>query len=102
MVETASYILKVATAVGIYLWSPAHLRKLLRKARKQLAEILQQVEKCPTWPSYLLYNMIVLMGKPQGGTRPIALMPMLYRIWTKIRKPYKNGKEQMLAHGMQL
>eukprot|EP00973_Karenia_brevis_P012876 1747469-Karenia_brevis.AAC.1 len=25
------------------------------------------------------------MGKPQGGTRPIALMPMLYRIWTKIR-----------------
>eukprot|EP00973_Karenia_brevis_P018707 2565158-Karenia_brevis.AAC.1 len=28
------------------------------------------------------------MGKPQGGARPIALMPMLYRIWTKIRKPY--------------
>eukprot|EP00973_Karenia_brevis_P004264 585696-Karenia_brevis.AAC.1 len=28
------------------------------------------------------------MGKPQGGTRPVALMPMRYRIWTKIRKPY--------------
>eukprot|EP00973_Karenia_brevis_P049461 6862447-Karenia_brevis.AAC.1 len=28
------------------------------------------------------------MGKPQGGTRPIALMPMLYMIWTKIKKPY--------------
>eukprot|EP00973_Karenia_brevis_P073066 10148155-Karenia_brevis.AAC.1 len=28
------------------------------------------------------------MGKPQGGTRPIALMLMLYRIWTTIRKPY--------------
>ena len=27
------------------------------------------------------------MGKPTGGTRPIALMPMLYRIWTKVRKP---------------
>eukprot|EP00973_Karenia_brevis_P074008 10285524-Karenia_brevis.AAC.1 len=28
------------------------------------------------------------MGKPKGGTRPIALMPMLYGIWTKIGKPY--------------
>eukprot|EP00973_Karenia_brevis_P022308 3069370-Karenia_brevis.AAC.1 len=28
------------------------------------------------------------MVKPQGGTRPIALMSMLYRIWTKVRKPY--------------
>eukprot|EP00973_Karenia_brevis_P044686 6187340-Karenia_brevis.AAC.1 len=28
------------------------------------------------------------MGKPQGGTRPIALMPMLYRIWTKVTKLY--------------
>ena len=26
------------------------------------------------------------MGKPNGGIRPIALMPMLYRLWTKIRK----------------
>eukprot|EP00973_Karenia_brevis_P013425 1822757-Karenia_brevis.AAC.1 len=28
------------------------------------------------------------MGKPQGRTRPIALMLMLYRIWSKTRKPY--------------
>eukprot|EP00973_Karenia_brevis_P038256 5274852-Karenia_brevis.AAC.1 len=53
MVETAINIVKVATAVGIDLWSPADLRKLLRKARKQLAEILQQVERMATWPSYL-------------------------------------------------
>eukprot|EP00973_Karenia_brevis_P031057 4284100-Karenia_brevis.AAC.1 len=50
--------------------------------------MLAQVEQYATWPSYLLYNIIVLMGKPLGGTRPIALMPMLYRIRTKIRKPY--------------
>eukprot|EP00973_Karenia_brevis_P041068 5683549-Karenia_brevis.AAC.1 len=28
------------------------------------------------------------MGKPQGGTRTIALMPVLYRIWAKVSKPY--------------
>ena len=27
------------------------------------------------------------MGKPTGGSRPIALMPMLYRLYTKIRRP---------------
>ena len=41
-----------------------------------------------------LLSLIVLMGKPAGGTRPIALMPMLYRIWTKIRQPYIVEWEQ--------
>ena len=27
------------------------------------------------------------MGRPAGGSRPIALMPVLYRLWTKIRRP---------------
>eukprot|EP00973_Karenia_brevis_P068373 9509997-Karenia_brevis.AAC.1 len=48
MVQDATYVLKVATAVGIDLRSPADLRKLLRKALRQLAEILQQVEKHAT------------------------------------------------------
>eukprot|EP00973_Karenia_brevis_P033613 4634682-Karenia_brevis.AAC.1 len=37
------------------------------------------------------------MGKPQGDTRPIALMPMLSRIWTKIRKPYIQKWERANA-----
>eukprot|EP00973_Karenia_brevis_P074517 10355769-Karenia_brevis.AAC.1 len=37
------------------------------------------------------------MGKPLGGTRPIALMPMLYRIWTKTRKPYIQRWERANA-----
>ena len=28
------------------------------------------------------------MGKPAGGSRPIALMPMPYRLYTKIRRPH--------------
>eukprot|EP00973_Karenia_brevis_P081517 11300478-Karenia_brevis.AAC.1 len=42
MVGEAVHILKTATAVGIDLWSPADLRKLLSKAFQQLAATLQQ------------------------------------------------------------
>ena len=37
------------------------------------------------------------MGKPTGGPRPIALMPMLYRLYTKIRRPYIIQWEQAHA-----
>ena len=38
--------------------------------------------------THIYYNIIVLMGKPPPaeGERPIALMPMLYRVWARIRK----------------
>ena len=52
-----------------------------------LADLLNSIEQKCAWPIQVLINIIVLMGKPQGGVRPIALMPMIYRIWTKIRKP---------------
>eukprot|EP00973_Karenia_brevis_P059374 8265546-Karenia_brevis.AAC.1 len=67
-VEGALYVLITATAVGIDLWSPGDLRKLPRSALRALAQILVQIEKQATWPSYLLYNITVLMGKPLGGT----------------------------------
>ena len=39
------------------------------------------------------------MGKPGGGSRPIALMPMIYRLWTKIRRPYMRQWEREQYHG---
>ena len=57
--------------------------------------LLNNVEKAMTWPMHILLNIIVLMGKPAGGVRPIALMPMLYRLWTKIRKPYLAEWEEL-------
>eukprot|EP00973_Karenia_brevis_P040255 5560678-Karenia_brevis.AAC.1 len=97
IVARAIQILKTTTAVD--LWSPADLRRLPSKALRGLADILHVVEANATWPSHLLSNIIVLMGKPQGGTRPIAPMPMLYRIWTKVRvrKPYIQKWERANA-----
>eukprot|EP00973_Karenia_brevis_P035841 4946717-Karenia_brevis.AAC.1 len=61
MVGAAIRVLKTATAVGIDLWSPADLRKLPNRALQELAEVLRRVEETATWPSYLLYNITVLI-----------------------------------------
>ena len=45
----------------------------------------------------MYYNLIVLMGKPAGGTCPIALMAMIYRLWTKIRRPEIDSWESAWA-----
>ena len=76
------------TALGIDQWGPKLLKLLPDDALEELAEVLNNIEQAMAWPSHTLYNIIVLMGKPGGGTRLIALMPMIYRIWTKIRKPF--------------
>ena len=85
------------TALGIDHWSPEEWRRLPTTTHQAMAELLNRVEAGMAWPRHIVHNIIVLMGKPQGGTRPIALMPMLYRIWTKIRKPYIEQWEQQHA-----
>ena len=62
-----------------------------------MADLLNHIEKRGTWPRYILYNLVVLMGKPTGGTRPIALMPMLYRVWIKVRRPHISRWEKYHA-----
>ena len=78
--ERGLKMLKTSTAVGIDQWSPGQLRLLSPEAKKALLCILQDVEASKAWPGYTHYNIIVLMGKPAGGVRPIALMAMIYRL----------------------
>ena len=58
------------------------------EAKDLLVQILRDIEEQRAWPGQTYYNIIVCMGKLAGGYRPIALMPMLYRLWTKIRRPH--------------
>ena len=78
--------LKSNTALGLDQWEVAWLKAMPPEAKESLATLLNMVEACGSWPTHILANTIILMGKPTGGSRPIALMPMLYRIWTKARK----------------
>jgi len=44
------------------------------------------MEKAAVPPLTFLLNLVVLLVKPTGGHRPIALVMMLYALWGKVRR----------------
>ena len=86
MVLKAVKLLKKDTALGIDFLDVWILRSISHEQAQAIADLLNQCEHSLVWPIQTFINIIVLMGKPNGGIRPIALMPMIYRLWTKIRK----------------
>eukprot|EP00969_Alexandrium_andersonii_P041118 1802968-Alexandrium_andersonii.AAC.1 len=42
-------------------------------------------------PPQCLANLVAMLAKPSGGERPIALMPMVYRIVAKIDRAESIG-----------
>ena len=80
-------------ALGVDQWSPARWRDISEEAIEELTKLLNHVEQKLTWPAHVYHNLIILIGKPMGGTLPIALMPMVYRPWTKIRGPQIDAWE---------
>ena len=63
------------------------MRPLPEPAKQALVDLLTQVEQELVWPATILLNLIILLAKPNGGERPIALIAILYRIWVRMRKP---------------
>ena len=81
-------LLKNDTALGVDFLDVWWLKNLSNQIADDFAEVLNSVERLGAWPIQSRMNIIVLMGKPAGGLRPIALMPMLYRIWSKARRQH--------------
>ena len=90
-------------SIGVDWWEVDHLKSMPYEVAQSFAILLNCVEEKLAWPVQILLNLIVLMGKPNGGVRPIALMPMLYRLWSKIRRVdiHKWDNTHTQAHGMQ-
>eukprot|EP00959_Pyramimonas_sp_CCMP1952_P466565 9490160-Pyramimonas_sp.AAC.1 len=42
----------------------------------------------------MLVNSIVFLGKPDGGVRPIGLLPLLFKIYSRVRQPLCRAWEQ--------
>ena len=57
------------------------------QAKQGLLEILKGVTEQVVLPSADLVILVVFLGKPGGGERPIALMGLVYRILASIRRP---------------
>ena len=52
-----------------------------------LALLISACERIGRLPAQLQIILFVLIPKPTGGVRPIALFASLYRVWTRLRRP---------------
>ena len=84
-IQRGARLIPKNTTIGADHWETRELRALDDDAAEGFAKLLTRIEEEVAWPIQTLINLIVLMGKPKGGVRPIALMTMLYRLWSKIR-----------------
>ena len=85
LIRRGAKSIKANTGTGMDLWSPHDVANTTDEGLEELAEIYTGIEKSCTWPLQTFLNIIGLMGK-ENGTRPIGLMPMIYRIWSKMRR----------------
>ena len=51
------------------------------------ALLMEAFEKLGVWPGQFQAILISLFPKPDGGRRPIGLLPSLVRLWERVRKP---------------
>ncbi len=75
------------TALG---WDALHPRALLRLSDCMLLALLRIIavaEARGCWPAAVALVLVVLLPKPDGGRRPIGLLPLLPRIWARARRP---------------
>ncbi len=76
----------VGTALG---WDALHPRALLRVSDEVLWALLRVlfIAECRgSWPLAVALVIIVLLPKADGGRRPVGLLPLLPRVWMRLRK----------------
>ncbi len=70
-------------------WDAIHPRALLRASDKVLLAIMKVIMICELvgrWPGAVSLLVVVLLPKPEGGRRPIGLLPLLPRVWMRARR----------------
>ena len=85
-------------AQGIDHWSSNFIATLPNKLLQGLRDVLNCSQLFLCWPVQLMMNLITLIPKQQGGQRPIAKTPLLYRLWNRIRS---QGVKQWAAGHVQ-
>ena len=51
-----------------------------------LLKLLRRCEAAGHWPKVIELVIICLLPKPDGGFRPIGLLPVMPRIWMRARR----------------
>ena len=73
------------TGLGTDWLEPRLLKDAPVEAKEELVKQMRDWEAAGLVPIQLLYNLVKLIGKPDGTDRPITLMPIVVRILFKMR-----------------
>ena len=82
-----------ATAVGVDGLRPRHLLHLDVRGLTVVAAILYVSERAGLLP--VEGSNIIFLPKPTGSERPIGLLPTMYRVWCRCRRPVAAERERM-------
>ena len=84
--KDAAMSFAMTTGLGTDNVSPRAVARLSLDLLTRLAVILSLTESSGDWPEAIKLVLIVLLPKPDGGRRPIGLLPTLVRIWGRARR----------------
>ena len=73
------------TGQGADTLTPRAISLLSDATPSMLVYIMWLAEHWERWPTQLMAVHIVLLAKPKGGWRPIALLQAVYRVWSQVR-----------------
>ena len=83
------------TGLGWDLWHPRVIERLSRSTLLLLVAILMECENTGEWPSGVALVLIALLPKPDGGYRPIGLLPTPPRLWMRARRKVARSWEEL-------
>ena len=87
MVKRAASSFKDRTGKGFCGWHPKVFNQLPEAGLQATAELLMLIEKARRWPTGADNIDLIRLSKEAGGHRLIGLLPALYRVWGKLRRP---------------
>ena len=98
-VTEALYSFKDQTGQSLDRLGPRHFKHLPPAAHQRVADLLNDCERKGCWPWQALSALIVLLGKQDGGERPIGLLNFLMRIYCRTRRPVTRAwTDKWAAH----
>ena len=85
------------TGLGWNQWHPRIVERLARSTLLLLVTILFESERTGKWPAGIGIVLIALLPKPDGGYRPIGLLPTEPRLWMRARRKAARRWEELNA-----
>ena len=77
-----------ATGLGADRFGPRFIKSLPKEGRQKFVDLLNQCEEQVAWSWQVYITLVCLLAKEVTGERPISLLTMLYRIWSRTRKAF--------------